>query len=65
MSLFAFGVIVNTKRLQIVKTSYLEGDTTIEDEFTNFFLLLWLVVSHLASRYIPLPPQTQQYTGRK
>lgn len=40
MSLFAFGVIVNTKRLQIIETSHLEGDTSIEDEFTDFFITM-------------------------
>lgn len=58
MSLFAFGVIGNTKRLRIPKMSHLEGDICTEDEITEFFLLLWWVVPQLASRYNPLPPQT-------
>lgn len=37
MSLFAFGVIVNTKRLEILKMSHLESD--IKDD--NTILLLW------------------------
>lgn len=50
MSLFAFGVIGNTKRLRIPKMSHLEGDICTEDEITEFFLLLWWVVPQLASR---------------
>lgn len=61
MSLFAFGVIVNTKRLQILKISHLERDICIENEIIDFLNYC----GGLASRCSPLPPQTQQYRGRK
>lgn len=63
MSLFAFGVIVNTKRLQILKMTHLEGDICIENEVINLFLLLWWVVPQLAARYTPCLPKLSSTWG--